>query len=191
MYLSKGFKIIRKIKVSGWNYCTTAWRLTVAVWLIIVICFHFTVNKRTIESIKNPKNLLIYISFKNNFIYIVKQTVQKLQICFCWSKYIFFITHYFNDKSQKFSIARNLDTGCDSGAHLSRFMALGNVGSEARWLYAASLTPIDVMGAHELRQQTTDQTELPYSGKLFTDKVFQVDNMRCMLPSNNCLLLKS
>ncbi|XP_054278247.1 CWF19-like protein 1 [Macrosteles quadrilineatus] len=60
---------------------------------------------------------------------------------------------------------RNLDTGCDSGSHLTRFMALAPVGSDARWLYAASLTPIEVMSPMELRQQTTDQTELPYSGR--------------------------
>lgn len=39
------------------------------------------------------------------------------------------------------------------------------MGSDARWLYAASLTPIEVMSPMELRQQTTDQTELPYSGR--------------------------
>lgn len=73
--------------------------------------------------------------------------------------------YQFIKDSNEYLICRNLDTGCDSGAHLTRFMALGGVGGEARWLYAASLTPIEVMSAAELRQQTTDQTELPYTGE--------------------------
>uniref|UniRef100_A0A1B6J3M2 Cwf19-like C-terminal domain-containing protein n=1 Tax=Homalodisca liturata TaxID=320908 RepID=A0A1B6J3M2_9HEMI len=66
---------------------------------------------------------------------------------------------------------RNLDTGSDSGAHLTRFMSLGEVGGDARWLYAASLTPVDIMSAQELRQQTTDQTELPYTGRALSATV--------------------
>lgn len=61
---------------------------------------------------------------------------------------------------------KNLDTGCDSGAHCTRFMALAPVGNaeKQKWLYALSLTPIDLMRVSELSQQTTDQTGLPYTG---------------------------
>lgn len=61
---------------------------------------------------------------------------------------------------------KNLDTGCDSGAHCTRFMALAPVGNvkKQKWLFALSLMPIDLMRVSELRQQTTDQTDLPYTG---------------------------
>lgn len=46
-------------------------------------------------------------------------------------------------------------------------MALAPVGNakKQKWLYALSLTPIDLMRISELRQQTTDQTNLPYTGQ--------------------------
>lgn len=45
-------------------------------------------------------------------------------------------------------------------------MALGPVDNpnKHKWLYALSLTPMDMMRKIELLQQTTDQTDLPYTG---------------------------
>uniref|UniRef100_A0A1B6E6F5 Cwf19-like C-terminal domain-containing protein n=2 Tax=Clastoptera arizonana TaxID=38151 RepID=A0A1B6E6F5_9HEMI len=59
---------------------------------------------------------------------------------------------------------KNLDNG--NGIHCTRFIALSSVDNpkKHKWLYALNVTSMDVMRRTELFQQTTDQTDLPYSG---------------------------
>nr|CAD7434267.1 unnamed protein product [Timema monikensis] len=67
----------------------------------------------------------------------------------------------------------NFNSSGDTAIHATRFIALAKVGNEGKqkWLYAASLEPIDKMSAKELYQQTTDQTECPYSGNMLSPHI--------------------
>ncbi|XP_049831273.1 CWF19-like protein 1 [Schistocerca gregaria] len=59
--------------------------------------------------------------------------------------------------------------------HTTRFIALARVGNrqKEKWLYALSIDPIEKMRAMELYQQTTDQTECPYSGSMLLPSITQ------------------
>nr|CAD7456044.1 unnamed protein product [Timema tahoe] len=67
----------------------------------------------------------------------------------------------------------NFNSSGDTAVHATRFIALAKVGNEGKqkWLYAANLEPIDKMLAKELYQQTTDQTECPYSGNMLSPHI--------------------
>lgn len=58
----------------------------------------------------------------------------------------------------------NYHQGNETSVHCTRFIALPKVGNlkKQKWLYAASLTPIDQMKAMDLYQVTTDETACPF-----------------------------
>ncbi|KAJ8883083.1 hypothetical protein PR048_014922 [Dryococelus australis] len=62
----------------------------------------------------------------------------------------------------------NINSTGDTSVHATRFIAVAEVGnkSDQKWLYAASLEPIDKMLSMDLYQGTTDQTECPFSGNM-------------------------
>lgn len=63
---------------------------------------------------------------------------------------------------------RNHSFSGNTPEHATRFIALAKVGNtlKHKWLYAFSLTPIDQMSSIHLYQDTTDQTDCPYTGKM-------------------------
>jgi hypothetical protein len=65
-------------------------------------------------------------------------------------------------------MCRNHSFSGDTPGHATRFIALAKVGNtlKHKWLYAFSLTPIDQMSASDLYQETTDQTDCPYTGTM-------------------------
>jgi hypothetical protein len=60
---------------------------------------------------------------------------------------------------------RNHSFSGDTAEHATRFIALAKVGNslKQKWLYAFSLAPIDQMRVSDLYQETTDQTDCPYT----------------------------
>jgi len=65
-------------------------------------------------------------------------------------------------------MCRNHSFSGDTPEHATRFVALAKVGNtlKHKWLYAFSLTPIDQMRTSDLYQETTDQTDCPYTGTM-------------------------
>lgn len=65
-------------------------------------------------------------------------------------------------------MCRNHSFSGDTQEHATRFIALAKVGNtlKQKWLYAFSLTPIDQMKTSDLYQETTDQTDCPYTGTM-------------------------
>lgn len=63
---------------------------------------------------------------------------------------------------------RNHSFSGDIPEHATRFIALAKVGNtlKHKWLYAFNLTPIDQMSTSDLYQETTDQTDCPYTGTM-------------------------
>jgi hypothetical protein len=63
---------------------------------------------------------------------------------------------------------RNHSFSGDTPEHATRFIALAKVGNtlKHKWLYAFSLTPTDQMKTSDLYQETTDQTDCPYTGTM-------------------------
>ncbi|XP_021938616.1 CWF19-like protein 1 [Zootermopsis nevadensis] len=61
---------------------------------------------------------------------------------------------------------RNHSFSGDTLEHATRFIGLAKVGNslKQKWLYAFSLLPVDEMKASHLYQETTDQTDCPYTG---------------------------
>lgn len=59
----------------------------------------------------------------------------------------------------------NYNPSEEGDSHCTRFIALAKVGNPGKnkWIYAASLTPIDQMKKSELYQMTSDQTDCPFS----------------------------
>jgi hypothetical protein len=65
-------------------------------------------------------------------------------------------------------MCRNHSFSGNTQEHATRFIALAKVGNtlKHKWLYAFSLAPIGQMRATDLYQETTDQTDCPYTGNL-------------------------
>lgn len=70
----------------------------------------------------------------------------------------FFLSHVL-------CVHRNHSFSGDAVEHATRFIALAKAGNSLKhkWLYAFSLIPIDQMRATDLYQETTDQTDCPYT----------------------------
>lgn len=63
---------------------------------------------------------------------------------------------------------RNHSFSGDTPEHATRFISLAKVDNlqKHKWLYAFTLVPIDQMRTSELYQETTDQTDCPYTGTM-------------------------
>jgi hypothetical protein len=82
-------------------------------------------------------------------------------------------------------MCRNHSFSGDTAEHATRFIGLAKVGNKLKhkWLYAFSLAPTEQMRATDLCQQTTDQTDCPYTGNMLHPSLSkkQVLNMKTVV----------